>query len=241
LIGLQKTVKYALISAILVTLTVAGFWMEANNASAQTVSASLNPQTQFPVGSTVSISSIYGVATLASHLFNATGMPGPLAHSGNQTIRNHNWNQTFGKHRWVPPSGMNGTITHSWNQTFINHNWNGTIPQPPAQYSATVTINGQVVNDTATGGIQWTVQGGSILVNGNTFTITGGKGEMSSMDRLTVLGTATDSNGNTVRWQFQGLAAMYNGTVIVELSGGSFAGVNSAVQRVDLTCIATMS
>lgn len=233
---MQKTMKYSLIAGILLTLTVAGVWATTSNASAQAVSGSFNPQTQFPVGSTVTISSVYGIATVPSHPFNASSMHGPGNRNWNQTNQNHNWNQTFRNHKNLNQT----TINHNWNQTFM-HPWNGTAQPKVTTYSTSVTISAQVANDTANGGIQWTVQSGSIVVNGNTFTITGGKGEMSSLGRLVIGGTATDSNGNTLRWQLQGLAAMYNGTVIADLNGGSFTAANNALAHANLTYLATIT
>lgn len=233
---MQKTMKYSLIAGILLTLTVTGLWATTSNASAQTVSGSFNPQTQFPVGSTVTISSVYGIATVPSHPFNASSMHGLGNRNWNQTNQNHNWNQTIRNHKNLNQT----TINHNWNQTFM-HPWNGTAQPKVTTYSTSVTISAQVANDTANGGIQWTVQSGSIVVNGNTFTITGGKGEMSSLGRLVIGGTATDSNGNTLRWQLQGLAAMYNGTVIADLNGGSFTAANNALAHANLTYLATIT
>jgi hypothetical protein len=145
----------------------------------------------------------------------------------NQTIRNHkNQNQTQ-------------PINHNWNQTFNNPNRNGTFT-PPVTYSASITVSGQVANDTANGGIQWTIQKGTIVVNGNTFTITGGKGEMSSLGRLVISITATDSNGNNLRWQLQGLAAMNNGTIIADLNGGSFTTAKNTLAQANLTYLTTI-
>ena len=112
---------------------------------------------------------------------------------------------------------------------------------PITTYSTSMTISAQVATDTANGGIQWTIQSGSIVVNGNTFTITGGKGQMSSLGRLDIGGTATDSSGIALRWQLQGLAAMYNGTVIADLNGGSFTAANNALAHTNLTYLATIS
>jgi len=231
---MQRTMKYSLVAGILLTLAVAGLWVTTSNASAQAVSGSFNPQTQFPVGSTLTITSFYGIATVPTHPFNASGMPGLGNRNWNQTNKNHGWNQTRGFH------SLNQTRrNHNWNQTFT-HPWNGTFT-PPATYSTSITMNSQVANDTASGGIQWTIQSGSIVVNGNTFTITSGKGQMSSLGRMVIGGTATDSNGNTLRWQLQGLAAMYNGTVIADLNGGSFTTANNALAHTNLTYLATIS
>jgi hypothetical protein len=62
-----------------------------------------------------------------------------------------------------------------------------------------------------------------------------------------MFGNATDPNGNTVNWNLQGLAAIYNDTVIISLVGGTFSEVNTATSPregfggVNLTYIATMS
>jgi hypothetical protein len=41
-------------------------------------------------------------------------------------------------------------------------------------------------------------------------------------------GNATDSNGHTYRWALEGLATMYNGTIIASLNGGSNYNPNPA-------------
>jgi allantoicase len=70
---------------------------------------------------------------------------------------------------------------------------------------------------------------------------------MTGMDRLMIYGNATDPNGNTVNWNLQGLAAMYNDAVIISLNGGTFSEMNTSGSPrigfggVTLTCIATMS
>jgi len=78
-----------------------------------------------------------------------------------------------------------------------------------------------VTNDTANGGILWTIQSGSIIENGTTLTITSGRGGIGKLDRILMGGNVTDSSGHTFRWGMEGLAAMYNGTVIVSLNGGN--------------------
>jgi hypothetical protein len=189
---------------------------------------------------------VYGIATVPAHPFNASSMAGLGNRNWNQTNKNHNWNQTGGFRNLNQTirnhKNLNQTaINRNWNQTFINPNWNGTFMPPVTTYSASITISAQVANNTANGGIQWTIQTGSIVVNGNTFTITGGKGQMSNLGRLVIGGIATDSNGNTLRWQLQGLAAMYNGTVIADLNGGSFTTANNALAHANLTYLATIS
>ena len=81
---------------------------------------------------------------------------------------------------------------------------------------------------------------GTVVINGNTFTITGGRGEMSSLGQLGITATATDSSGNTIRWQLQGLAAMNNGTIIADLNGSSFTTAKNETAQANLTYLTTM-
>jgi hypothetical protein len=85
--------------------------------------------------------------------------------------------------------------------------------------NSSITINVQVTNDTQDGGILWTVQGGSIAYNGTTLTVTSGNGAIGKLNRILMIGNATDSNGNAFRWNLEGLATLYGGTVIVSLTG----------------------
>jgi hypothetical protein len=85
-----------------------------------------------------------------------------------------------------------------------------------------------VTNDTANGGIIWTITSGSINENGTTLTITSGKGGIGKLDRIEMGGNLTDSNGHTYRWVLGGFAAMYNGTVIASLNGVSGYNPNPA-------------
>jgi hypothetical protein len=85
-----------------------------------------------------------------------------------------------------------------------------------------------VTNDTANGGIMWTIKSGSIIENGTTLTITSGKGGIGKLDRILMGGNVTDSNGHSYRWVLGGLAAIYNGTVIASLNGGSSYNPNPA-------------
>ena len=95
-------------------------------------------------------------------------------------------------------------------------------------FNASLTLTAQVTNDTANGGIMWTIKSGSININGTTLTITSGNGGIGKLDRILMGGNVTDSNGHTYRWTLQGLAAMYNGTVIASLNGGSSYNPNPA-------------
>ena len=161
---------------------------------------------------------------------NQTGPHGPT--NGTMPV----WNQT-GQHK--PPFNQTGQQMPHWNK-------NG--EQSPAVYSTSITINAKVSNSTADGDIEWTIQSGSIVFNGTTYTITIGNGRMSNINRLMMFGDATDSSGRMIRWNLQGLAATYSGTVIVELNGHSFNGPNDSASTADkrltdvsLTYIATMS
>ena len=171
---------------ILLLLALAGLLATTPLASAQSTSGSFNPQTQFPIGSTVSITSVYGLGG---------GMP----------FFNQSMNQAS-----KPPS--------SFNQAGA----------PPPSFSASLTLTVQVTNDTANGNIIWTIKSGSIIENGTTLTITSGKGGIGKLDRILMGGNVTDSNGNTYRWVLTGLAAMYNGTIIASLNGGSTYNPNPA-------------
>jgi hypothetical protein len=98
--------------------------------------------------------------------------------------------------------------------------WNLTYLRSTPTANSSVTVIAQVTNDTEDGGIIWTVQSGSISYNGTTLTITAGKGGIGKFDHMVMIGNATDSKGNTLRWSLDGLATLYNGTVILALTGG---------------------
>jgi hypothetical protein len=224
----MKKASMACLAVIVVAVTVVGLVATTPLAPAQSVSGSFNPQTQFPVGSSVVVTSIYGIATVPA----AIQTTSPIPTQGNHTF--WHFNQTRGQR---PSSGGH----RNWNQT------RGQLQPPqPTTYSASITINAQVSGD-AGSAVQWTVQGGSIVFNETTYTITSGNGTMTGMDRLMMYGSATDPNGNTVRWTLQGLAAIYNDAVIVSLNGGTFSEMNTSrsprigFRGVNLTYIATMS
>jgi hypothetical protein len=221
----MKKTSMACLATIVVAMTVAGLVATTPLAPAQSVSGSFNPKTQFPAGSSLEITSIYGIATIPPAIQTTT----PIPPQGNHTF--WHYNETQGQR----PSNGN------------HRNWNQTAGQlEPTTYSASITIDAQVTND-AGNGVQWTVQGGSIVFNGATYTITSGNGTISSMDRLMMSGNATDPNGDTVKWYLQGLAAMYDDTVIVSLNGGTFSEMSTSRSPregfggVNLTYIATVS
>ena len=205
-------------TGIILLLALAGLLATAPLASAQSTNGSFNPQTQFAIGSTVTITSVSGLGGGGMPFFNPAIMGGMR---GNWTNGNHPW-------------GQNGNqSSHTWGQ-----NWNQTGPRPlsfnaslmPPSFNASLMLTVQVTNDTANGGILWTIQSGSIVVNGTTLTITSGKGGIGKLDRILMGGNVTDSNGHTYRWGLEGLTAMYNGTVIASLNGGSSYNPNPITQ-----------
>jgi len=206
-----KIEKYFPLSMVLVIAVsiVIGF-SATTQVSAQSTSASFNPQTQFQTGSTLTIQSVYGMATV---------MP-----TRNQT----RGNQPHGD------SPANGNQLQIGNQR----------PQENLQtYSASITVNVQVADDTSNGGVLLTVQGGTIVINGITFTIANGNGEISNLDRFMMNGNATTVNcyycacSNTCqsfRWSIQGPTALYNGAVIGSLNGNAFIGIGSSSTPTDV-------
>ncbi len=223
-------------TGILLLLALGGLLATAPLASAQSTNGSFNPQTQFPVGSTVTITSVNGLGGGGMPFF-GSGMMGAMRgnwtkgqnNQGNWT--NHTWGQNGNQsHTW----GQNGNqSSHTWGQ---NGNWNQAGPRNwnqtrPPSFNASLTLTAQVTNDTANGGILWTIQSGSIIENGTTLTITSGKGGIGKLDRILMGGNVTAPNGNTYRWGLAGLAAMYNGTVIASLNGGSSYNPNQAATQ----------
>jgi hypothetical protein len=200
---MQKMMK-STTTGILLLLALAGLLATTPLTSAQTASGSFNPQTQFPIGSTVTVKSVYGLG--GGMPFFKTGMNDGM--NGNRT---------------------KGNQSHSWaqNNQSRTRNWNQTGPPPPS-FNASLTLTAQVTNDTANGGIMWTIKSGSIIENGPTLTITSGNGGIGKLDRILMGGNLTDSSGHSYRWALGGLAVMYNGTVIASLNGVSGYNPNPA-------------
>jgi hypothetical protein len=231
---MQKTTKIVFSAILLVTAAIAGT-LAARPASAQSSSGQFNAQTQFPVGTQVQIASIYGLEKAAEQV--------PTPYMGQQNFGNHTWRN--GGQNWthnqIPPGGP------------VNQEWNLTYLRSTPTANSSITVTAQVTNDTKDGGVIWTVQSGSISYNGTTLTITEGKGGIGEFDHIVMIGNATDSKGNTLRWSLDGLATLYNGTVIVALTGGvtqllqSTSTTKGPGQRVtlsrlvSLTYIATLS
>jgi hypothetical protein len=182
-------------------LALAGALAATPLASAQSTNGSFNPQTQFPIGSTVTVTSVSGLGGGRMPFFNF-GMRG-------------NWTKGDMKGNWT-----NGNHSHNWGQNNQSptRNWNQT--RSPS-FKASLTLTAQVTNDTTNGGIMWTIKSGSIIENGTTLTITSGKGGIGKQDQILMGGNVTDSNGHTYRWALEGFAAMYKGTIVASLNGGS--------------------
>jgi len=202
-------------------LALGGLLATTPMASAQSTNGSFNPQTQFPVGSTITIASFYGLGGGGMPFFGLgmRGMKGNWTNGGNQT---HAWNQNnqgnWSNGNQTHTLGQNGNQSRSWGQGNWNktRNWNQTwLPS----FNASLTVTAQVTNDTASGGIMWTIQSGSIIENGTTLTITAGRGGIGKPDRILMGGNATDPKGNTYHWALGGLAALYKGGVIASLNG----------------------
>jgi len=190
-----------------ILLALVGLLSTTTPAWAQSTSGSFNPQTQFPIGSTVTVTSMSGLGG-GMPFFNA-GMNAGVKGNWTRGQQNQgNWTRGNQSHSWAQ---NNQNRTRNWSQTGA----------PPASFTASLALTAQVTNDTANGGIIWTIQSGSITINGTTLTITSGQGGIGTQDRIRMGGNVTDSNGNTYRWTLEGLATMYNGTIIASLNGGS--------------------
>jgi hypothetical protein len=118
--------------------------------------------------------------------------------------------------------------------------WNQTQQNLPT-YSASITIDAQLTGDAGNGGVQFVIQGGVIVVNTSTIAITGGKGEVSNIDRVIMEGTAASADGQSFNWHMNGLAAVVSGALICELTGNVDVTLNGASANLIVTYIATMS
>jgi hypothetical protein len=191
---MQQTRKYLSVGTLLM-IAFMGITTSAARVSAQSATGHFNPQTQFQVGSRITIRSVYGIAAL--RLRNQTG-----------TTQPPHWNQT-------------------------QHNL-------PA-YNTSITIDGQVTGETGNGGVQFTIQGGVIVINTSTIVISSGKGEVSSIDRIMMQGTAASADGQSFNWHMDWLAAVFNGALISELTGNVPITLNGAPANLIVTYIATIS
>jgi hypothetical protein len=82
----MKKTSMACLGAIVVAVTVAGLVATTPIVPAQSVSGPFNPQTQFPAGSSLVITSIYGIATIPPAIQTKT----PIPIQGNHTFWHHN-------------------------------------------------------------------------------------------------------------------------------------------------------
>ena len=80
-----------------------------------------------------------------------------------------------------------------------------------------------------------------MVIDSSTIAITSGKGEISNIDRITIEGTALSVNSQSFNWHMEGLAALYNGALISELTGNTTITINSVPTNLIVTCIATVS
>jgi len=201
---MQKITRYS-VAGILLVITIVGLSLSTSLAKAQNTSGSFNPQAKFLVGSSFSITSVYGIAMVPN----------------NQSDVGHHPPQP---HQEIQAAQQDSEVSN-----------------------AAITVNGQVVNQTRNGGVQWTIKSGTITIKQNMLTVANGKGEIDSLDRVVMDCTTTDSTGHTVKWQLTGLAANYNGTLIAELNGNSSNEPNHSAAHgnvfddVNLTYIATIS
>jgi len=111
-------------------------------------------------------------------------------------------------------------------------------------FPASAVINAQVDQLTSNDGIHWTVTGGSFVINGQTYTITGGDGHMGMFDRVSsgMDGYASGPNGQTYHWHLAGLSGILNGNgVIVSLTGRLATVQNGAITAYGLEFLCTMS
>jgi hypothetical protein len=123
--------------------------------------------------------------------------------------------------------------------------YNTTTEKPIlAGYPASAIITVQVDRLTLDGGIHWKVLSGSFVINGETYTITGGDGHMGMFDRVAsgMDGTATGPNGDTYHWHLAGLTGIYNGSTIISSLNGKIATVQNGTTTaygLELLCTAT--
>jgi hypothetical protein len=111
-----------------------------------------------------------------------------------------------------------------------------------AGYAASAIINVQVDKMTRDGGVHWNVLGGSFVINGQTYTITGGDGHMGPFDRVAsgMDGTAMGPDNANYHWHLAGLTGIYNGnTMIVSLNGRIATVQNGATTAYALNFLCT--
>jgi len=120
-----------------------------------------------------------------------------------------------------------------------SYHWNGTMQNLPT-YTASLTIDIQITGDASDGGVQFAVQGGVIAVAGSTIAITSGQGEVSSVDRIMIQATGASISGQSLNLRMEGLAALYNGALITELSSNALISINGVQTNLGITYLATI-
>jgi hypothetical protein len=129
---------------------------------------------------------------------------------------------------------------HNQTGTSQQPHWNQTQQNLPT-YNASITIDAQLNGDSGNGGVQFTIQGGVIVIDTSTIAITAGSGEVSNIDRIMMEGTAASADGQSFNWHMNGLAAVLNGAIISELTGNVYVTLNGAPANLIVTYIATIS
>lgn len=118
--------------------------------------------------------------------------------------------------------------------------WNGTTFSLPT-YNASLTIDAQIGNDASNGGVQLSIQGGVMVIGASTIVISGGQGEISANDRVAFQGTAMSLGGQSFNWRMEGLAALVNGAMILDLTGSALLTLNGVQTNVMVTYISTVA
>ena len=80
-----------------------------------------------------------------------------------------------------------------------------------------------------------------MVINAVTSTFTGGKGEISSIDRLIIDGTTATGEGQSSQWRMDGVVALFDGVVISDINGNTYATINGTPTNLNITSIATVS
>jgi hypothetical protein len=99
----------------------------------------------------------------------------------------------------------------------------------------------QITGDAGNGGVELSVQGGVMVIGASTIAIAAGKGEISSIDGIVMQGTATNADGQLLNWRMDGLAALFKGALISELTGNVSIILNGVPTNLIVTCIATIN
>jgi len=122
----------------------------------------------------------------------------------------------------------------------LPYHWNGTMQNLPT-CNASITLDAQITADVADGGVQFAVQGGVIAVCGSTIAITTGQGEVSGVDRVMIQETAVDESGQSFNGRMEGIAALFNGSLISELSGNVPVTLNGVQTNLIITYLVTLN